>query len=329
MVIEGDFVPGVVKTTLKPQSRLQRVPVPVDRRLARVRRGRRRHLRHVQGHAGDEGVHQVPDDAEAAEIWAKRGGFASPNKNARHERLPRRDPAGRRPGRSERRRPSASTCPTSSRPPSAAPPGQGLWKHLPGLPRRTRTTSTASSSSWRRPRRRRTASSADERRGARHRRGRPPPAAGPRGPEPAAPVRAGGRVPRPGALLPRGLDRLSRRHTIVRSFYDRRATTFVWFDNYQRAVHERRPAHRGQEQRRSGCAFVPASVTAIGLVFAVLTERVRWSVAFKTASSCRWRSRPFAAGITWRLVYVKDPDLGAANAAIKSVARRLRRLRAR
>ena len=28
---------------------------------------------------------------------------------------------------------------------------------------------------------------------------------------------------------------------------------------------------------------VPALVTAIGLVFAVLTERVSWSVAFKTA----------------------------------------------
>ena len=29
-------------------------------------------------------------------------------------------------------------------------------------------------------------------------------------------------------------------------------------------------------------AVVPALVTAIGLIFAVLIERVRWSVAFKT-----------------------------------------------
>ena len=39
MVIEGDFVPGVVasKTKLKPDDRLRRVPVPVDRRLGRRR----------------------------------------------------------------------------------------------------------------------------------------------------------------------------------------------------------------------------------------------------------------------------------------------------
>ena len=66
-------------------------------------------------------------------------------------------------------------------------------------------------------------------------------------------------------------------------------------------------------------AVVPALVTALGLIFAVLTERVRWSVAFKTAVFMPMAISAFAAGITWRIMYVKDPDVGAVNAGIKAI----------
>ncbi len=61
---------------------------------------------------------------------------------------------------------------------------------------------------------------------------------------------------------------------------------------------------------------MPAFVTAIGLVFAVLTERVRFSVAFKTAVFMPMAISLFAAGVIWRVMYEKDPDQGAVNAAI-------------
>jgi alpha-glucoside transport system permease protein len=61
-------------------------------------------------------------------------------------------------------------------------------------------------------------------------------------------------------------------------------------------------------------AVVPAFVTAIGLVFAVLTERVRWSVAFKTAVFLPMAISAFATGVTWRILYDQDPHLGAINA---------------
>ena len=48
----------------------------------------------------------------------------------------------------------------------------------------------------------------------------------------------------------------------------------------------------------------------------MLTERVRWSVAFKTAVFMPMAISAFAAGITWRIIYVKDPDQGALNAGI-------------
>jgi alpha-glucoside transport system permease protein len=66
-------------------------------------------------------------------------------------------------------------------------------------------------------------------------------------------------------------------------------------------------------------AVVPAAVTALGLMFAVLTERIRWSVAFKTVVFMPLAVSAFAAGITWRIMYQQEPDRGAINAAIGSV----------
>src|ERR671936_1068639 len=61
---------------------------------------------------------------------------------------------------------------------------------------------------------------------------------------------------------------------------------------------------------------VPALVTAIGLIFAVLTERIRWSVAFKTVVFMPMAISLFAAGVIWHVMYLKDPSQGAVNAGI-------------
>jgi alpha-glucoside transport system permease protein len=66
-------------------------------------------------------------------------------------------------------------------------------------------------------------------------------------------------------------------------------------------------------------AVVPAAVTAIGLLFAVLTERIRWSVAFKTVVFMPLAVSAFAAGVTWRIMYQQEPDRGAINAGIGAV----------
>jgi alpha-glucoside transport system permease protein len=64
---------------------------------------------------------------------------------------------------------------------------------------------------------------------------------------------------------------------------------------------------------------VPAFVTAIGLVFAVLLERVRFATAFKVAVFMPMAISLFAAGVIWRLMYEKDPAEGTVNASIKVV----------
>ena len=68
-------------------------------------------------------------------------------------------------------------------------------------------------------------------------------------------------------------------------------------------------------------AVVPAFVTAVGLIFGVLTEKISWSVAFKTAVFMPMAISLFAAGVIWRIMDQKEPERGAVNALIGVVAR--------
>ena len=63
----------------------------------------------------------------------------------------------------------------------------------------------------------------------------------------------------------------------------------------------------------------PFFVTFFGLVFAVLTERIRWSTAFKAIVFMPMAISLFASGIIWRIVYETDPHRGAINAAVGTV----------
>jgi alpha-glucoside transport system permease protein len=107
-------------------------------------------------------------------------------------------------------------------------------------------------------------------------------------------------------------------HTIIRSFYDRSGDNFVWFDNYE-TIFTSDILVTAVKNNLLWVLVVPMLVASIGLVFAVLMERVSWAVAFRTAVFMPMAISAFAAGITWRIVYIDDPNLGVANAAIKSV----------
>jgi alpha-glucoside transport system permease protein len=106
--------------------------------------------------------------------------------------------------------------------------------------------------------------------------------------------------------------------TVHRSFYDRAGETFVWFDNYQ-TLFTSDILLTAIRNSFLWIFVVPALVTAIGLIFAVLTERVSWSVAFKTAVFMPMAISAFAAGVLWRIMYIQDPERGAINAGISAV----------
>jgi alpha-glucoside transport system permease protein len=108
-------------------------------------------------------------------------------------------------------------------------------------------------------------------------------------------------------------------YTFVQSLY--RGTGFGDFagiDNY-RTLFTSDNLVQAIKNNAIWVAVVPAAVTALGLLFAVLTERVRWSVAFKTVVFMPMAVSAFAAGVTWRIMYEQDPEQGAINAAIAAV----------
>src|SRR5665648_986022 len=107
-------------------------------------------------------------------------------------------------------------------------------------------------------------------------------------------------------------------YTIIRSFYDRAGTSFVGIDNYK-ALFTTSVLLTAIKNNAIWVLVVPALVTAIGLVFAVLTERVRWSVAFKTAVFMPMAISLFAAGVIWHIMYQQDPSHGTINAAVRVV----------
>jgi alpha-glucoside transport system permease protein len=109
-------------------------------------------------------------------------------------------------------------------------------------------------------------------------------------------------------------------YTIIRSFYGQSGYlgTWVGFDNYK-TLFTTSTLTTAIKNNVIWVAVVPACVTAFGLVFAVLTERIRFSVAFKTVVFLPMAISAFATGVTWRIMYQQDPDIGAVNALGKAV----------
>ena len=110
-------------------------------------------------------------------------------------------------------------------------------------------------------------------------------------------------------------------YTIVRSFFGEHGFigTWVGIDNYK-TLFTTSTLLTAIKNNAIWVAVVPALVTAIGLIFAVLTERVRWAVAFKTVVFLPMAISAFATGVTWRIMYQQDPGLGAVNALGKTIS---------
>jgi alpha-glucoside transport system permease protein len=106
--------------------------------------------------------------------------------------------------------------------------------------------------------------------------------------------------------------------TVVRSFFGRDGSDFVGLDNYK-ALFTTDTLTKAIENNVIWVAVVPALVTAIGLIFAVLTERIRWATAFKTVVFMPMAISLFAAGVIWHVMDQKDPALGTLNASVKAV----------
>ena len=106
--------------------------------------------------------------------------------------------------------------------------------------------------------------------------------------------------------------------TVVRSLYDDRGNKFVWLDNFDRMFSD--PViHTAIKNNVIWILVAPIGVTLIGLVFAVLTERISWASGFKIIMFIPLAISLFAVGVIWRIMYQQDPDQGLMNASVKVI----------
>lgn len=106
-------------------------------------------------------------------------------------------------------------------------------------------------------------------------------------------------------------------YTIVRSFYDR-AGDFTGIDNYREMIESERTL-RAIRNNAIWVVTAPTLAAGIGLIFAVLSERIRWQAAFKIAVFIPMAISFLAAGVIFRIVYDENPDTGLANAVATTV----------
>ncbi|MFE2100192.1 ABC transporter permease subunit [Streptomyces sp. PTD9-10] len=106
--------------------------------------------------------------------------------------------------------------------------------------------------------------------------------------------------------------------SVGRSFFDASGTRFVGGDNYTEMFRD--PATlKAIRNTTIWVVVAPALLTGLGLILAVLVEKVRWATAFKLLLFMPMAVSFLAAGIIFRLAYDEDPDKGVLDAAVVSV----------
>ncbi|MDX2524347.1 ABC transporter permease subunit [Streptomyces europaeiscabiei] len=106
--------------------------------------------------------------------------------------------------------------------------------------------------------------------------------------------------------------------SVGRSFFDASGTRFVGGANYTEMFRD--PATLKAVRNTTVWVVVaPALLTGLGLILAVLVEKIRWATAFKLLLFMPMAVSFLAAGIIFRLAYDEDPDKGVLNAAVVGI----------
>ena len=107
--------------------------------------------------------------------------------------------------------------------------------------------------------------------------------------------------------------------TFRNSLYDETATTYVGLGNYK-SVFSTASIIVNFRNNVIWVVIFPFLVTFLGLVFAVLTERIRWSTAFKAIIFMPIVFSATASALIWRTIFDLDPHVGMVNAAVQTAS---------
>ncbi|MDT0403588.1 MULTISPECIES: ABC transporter permease [Streptomyces] len=106
--------------------------------------------------------------------------------------------------------------------------------------------------------------------------------------------------------------------SVGRSFFDASGNEFVGGENYAEMFRDPTTL-KAVRNTAIWVVVAPTLLTGLGLILAVLVEKVRWATAFKLLLFMPMAVSFLAAGIIFRLAYDDDPDKGVLNAAVVSV----------
>lgn len=107
--------------------------------------------------------------------------------------------------------------------------------------------------------------------------------------------------------------------TIRYSLFDESGTNYVGISNYQ-SLFTTDSLLTAFRNNVIWVIIFPFFVTLIGLIFAVLTERIKWSTAFKTIIVMPVVFSTTASALVWSSIFDINPHVGAVNAAVQTVS---------
>lgn len=107
-------------------------------------------------------------------------------------------------------------------------------------------------------------------------------------------------------------------YTVIRSMYAADGETFAGWRNYV-TMFTSESTFTAIRNNVIWVIVAPAACTVIGLIFAVLLDRIKWSYAFKLIVFMPMAISMLAAGVIFRTMFQESPNLGVVNAALVAV----------
>lgn len=106
--------------------------------------------------------------------------------------------------------------------------------------------------------------------------------------------------------------------SIGRSLYDAAGNDFLGIGNYVTMFTD--PAtFTAIRNNVIWVVVVPITCTILGLIFAVLLDKIKWGIAFKLIVFMPMAISMVAAGVIFRTTFQENPELGAVNAALVGI----------
>lgn len=106
-------------------------------------------------------------------------------------------------------------------------------------------------------------------------------------------------------------------YTVARSFFSPGGDEFVGFENYA-TMFTNDSTFTAIRNNVIWVIVAPVSCTVLGLIFAVLLDKIKWATAFKLIIFMPMAISMLAAGVIFRGMFQESPDLGVVNAALVS-----------